>query len=132
MPKFELTNKQCKSAQQFEELLFAHVEKLMHEHELFRDCTLTLDSMAAKIGVTRANLSRTVNNHTGNNFVQYVNGYRVREAIRIMCQTPRNSKNIETICEEIGFNSHNPFYTAFKSVTGQTPAAFRRVNSKQH
>jgi len=56
-------------------------------------------------------------------FFDYVNRWRVQDAMRLLEQS---SENVLTISNEVGFNSRSSFYTAFKKVTGNTPTAYRK------
>jgi AraC-like DNA-binding protein len=57
-----------------------------------------------------------------------VNEYRIKEAIRLIENTPRENKNlyIDGLYQEVGFNSPAPFFRTFKQITGLSPCTFFR------
>ena len=73
--------------------------------------------------MTPHQLSQFLNEQMKANFRNYVNGYRVREARRLLAHNGKTS--ISSICYEVGFNSKSTFYTVFKEVTGKTPREIR-------
>jgi AraC-like DNA-binding protein len=100
---------------------------------LFRDCELTLYSLAEKLSVNRNILSRAVNRVTGKHFNLFINEYRIKEAIQRIENTPRDNKNlyIDGLYQELGFNSPASFFRIFKQITGLSPGAFFRQIDKQ-
>jgi AraC-like DNA-binding protein len=71
-------------------------------------------------------LSQAINAGFGVSFYDYVNGYRVRQAADILCCGDTESNGILDVALAVGFNSTSTFYAAFKKITGQTPAQYRR------
>ncbi len=63
-------------------------------------------------------------------FFDFVNHYRVRDAIQIL-SVPTECPGILEVALDVGFNSISTFYAAFKRATGKTPAQFRRESLRQ-
>jgi len=80
--------------------------------------------LSAALKVPKYQLTEVLNTEIGQNFFQFINTYRV-EAVKKMLINPKNHFSIEAIGYECGFASKSAFYTVFKSLTGQTPVAFR-------
>lgn len=95
---------------------------------LFRDSELSLDSLAEKLSIHRNILSRAINRVTGKRFNLFINEYRVKEAIRMIENAPRENKNlyIDGLYQDLGFNSPASFFRIFKQITGLSPGAFFR------
>lgn len=89
------------------------------------DPLLTLPRLALKTGTTANTLSAVLNQHLGINFFDFVNGYRVDDAARLLLDTP--DRTILDIAMEVGFNSKSTFNAAFKKHTGTTPSAWRKA-----
>lgn len=98
----------------------------METDHLHRDPNLSLWVLARHIGATPNNVSQTLNDKVGESFFDFVNGYRIEDAKRMLND---GSKTVLTITYEVGFNSRSSFYTAFKRVTGQTPSGYRKTLS---
>ncbi len=58
----------------------------------------------------------------GMGMVEYLTQYRIAHAQRLLVTT---KKTVLEIALEAGFGSVSRFYTAFKDICGQTPAAYR-------
>lgn len=94
----------------------------MEEDRLFLNPKLTLTETAAVIGTNRTYLSRCINNELGTTFYDYVNGFRVREACRLMEED--GSRTLAEIAELSGFNSLSTFNRAFSRHSGCTPSSY--------
>ena len=85
---------------------------------------LTVEQLARKLEVQPRELSRAINQGLGQNFFEFVSGYRVAEAKRLLGDAA-NTDSILQIMYESGFNSKSVFNTAFKKATGKTPSQYR-------
>ncbi|MDR2011212.1 MAG: helix-turn-helix domain-containing protein [Bacteroidales bacterium] len=103
------------------------VKELMESQELFKDTTLTLDTLAIRMGLHRTLLSHAINSTANKNFKQFINEYRIKEAIKIISNSAKlyNKLYIDEIYEQVGFNSRVSFYRAFKQITGLSPTEFK-------
>lgn len=96
----------------------------MKEEKIFLRKNLTLESMATEAGTNRTYLSKTVNSFSGKNFNSYVDSYRIREAVRIIEESPKEAV-FKQIAEAVGYNSVPVFYKAFSKETGLAPGKYR-------
>lgn len=103
---------------------FARIEDAMKSGKLYRNPSLTRDSAAEAIGTNRTYLSQVINDHTGKNFNQYVNSFRIAEALEILSD-PQNNEQLKAISINIGFNSPTTFFRLFKEEVGMTPSKYR-------
>ncbi len=70
-------------------------------------------------------ISEVINRYFDQNFSDFVNSFRIQEAISLL----KNSDDKTTVLEilyAVGFNSKSSFYTAFKIKTGMTPSEFKK------
>ena len=89
---------------------------------LFKNPNLTLAQLAKEINVRPHLLSQLLNDNLNKSFSQFINEYRIEEAIMLL---DRGSHlKMEFIAEKSGFNSNSTFYAAFKKFTGTTPAKY--------
>ena len=65
------------------------------------------------------------------NFHQFLNGYRIREACRLMRVTDPASTTVEYISETVGFKSRTSFASLFKKTTGLTPSEYWKMARKE-
>lgn len=108
------------------ERIIRKLNRAMREDHLHRDPNLTLTQLSKHIGVSTNYASQTLNEHVGQSFFDYVNGWRIKEAIPLLDQ---NGQTVLAIAYEVGFNSRSSFYTAFKKKTGLTPTAYKDRNT---
>ena len=99
------------------------LEAIMKEKQLFLNHNLKLRDLADDVGISVHELSHILNTHLGVSFNEYVNGYRVEWAKPLIKNEPHT---LESIAYDSGFNSTSAFYSAFKKVTGMTPASYRK------
>jgi len=99
---------------------------LMHIEQVFLEPDLTLPGLAAQVGCSVNHLSQVINSGFGIGFFDYLNQHRVEYARQLLHQQDGRHQSILNIAFAAGFNSHSSFYAAFKKVSGQTPAQFRR------
>jgi len=106
------------------------LSQLMEIEKIYLDPDLTLSELARRLHIHANQLSRIINERFGQNFNDYINKYRIREAQRKLSDPLNRDKNILEILYETGFYSKSVFNTAFKKITGQTPSAYRRSRTK--
>lgn len=100
----------------------ARLEQAMRAEALYRDPLLSLSALATRIAITPNHLSQTLNDHLGQSFFDYVNRWRVEEAV---ARIRAGDEAILTIAYDVGFNSRSTFNAAVKKHAGQPPSAFR-------
>jgi len=86
---------------------------------------LVLHQLAQQLGISANYLSQVINEQLNVNFYDFVNGYRVEEAKRLIRDAGQEKINILNIALDSGFNSKSAFYTAFKKATSMTPTQYR-------
>jgi AraC-like DNA-binding protein len=96
----------------------------MAEARPYLQSNLTVEQLARQLETPPRELSRAINQGFGQNFFEFVSGYRVEEARRQL-DDPSNTANILQIMYDSGFNSKSVFNTAFKKATGMTPSQYR-------
>lgn len=106
--------------------LLTRITTLMEEEELFRRKDLRVADIARELGTNTTYISACINGQTGVSFTDYVTGYRVRYAQKLMKEKPQTL--LSHIGEEAGFASEKSFYRAFKAVTGQTPSEWKAAS----
>lgn len=102
------------------------LRKAMTTDRLYLDPNLSLWSLARHTGVSENYISQVLNEDLGQNFFDFVNGFRIEAA---KARLSDSDDTILAIALDAGFNSRSSFYTAFKKVTGQTPTAYRKAET---
>ncbi len=119
--------KRYRSSTLTRQMAHGSIEKLrvlMERDAVYRDQDLSLETLAAQLEILPKHLSQIVNEHLKQSFRDFVNGYRVEEAKRQLREDPELT--VLGIAHQVGFNTNDAFYRAFKKVTGTTPSAYRK------
>ena len=102
------------------------VTKVMDEERPYLDPGLTLPMLADMAGVSRNLLSQAINEHTKQNFYDYVNFYRVETVKEYLKDPGKRDMNVLHIAFDAGFNTKATFNSVFKKSTGLTPSQYRK------
>jgi len=90
------------------------------------DSKLLLYELSNFTNISERNISKIIKTKLGkNNFCDFVNEYRIKEA-KIKLSNPENKDKIIKISEDSGFSSRSSFYELFKQQTGFTPSEYRK------
>ncbi len=101
---------------------------LITEQELFLNPNFTLEEAAKELKLSKHALSQYVNEILGKSFSNLIKEYRIEKAKKLL-ETKKNY-TIESLGYDSGFTSKSTFFTAFKKVTGLTPAEYQKAYSK--
>lgn len=105
------------------------VENLMEEKKIYRDDSLTIQSLASELSLNRHQLSELINIKMNTNFKNLVNGYRIEEAKKLLLEEA--DRSVISIAYDVGFNSSTSFHRSFKNMTGQTPKEYRESGTDE-
>jgi AraC-like DNA-binding protein len=113
-------NSQPDALKALKEKLVAHLEA----KKAYLDPEITLSVLAKKIGTNASVLSKVVNDNMGQNFNDFINGYRVREVIVLLKAGEQKRQTLLGIAYDCGFNSKATFNRAFKKATELSPKEY--------
>jgi len=86
---------------------------------------INLDKIAGKALVSKFHFIRVFKRYYGCTPNQYLQEVRIEMAKKILLKR----KNIDEVCNEIGFKSKTSFISLFKKMTGITPLAYQNKKS---
>ena len=92
--------------------------------ESFSDQTLTLESIAASLYISKSYLCRIFSRVTGESFGDYLRRVRLEQACRLLRETELTAEQIVYAC---GLRDIPTFYRVFKARMGMTPNAYRQA-----
>lgn len=107
--------------------LFSRIEQFILDEQYFLNNKTSLKDLSDKLSIPSNYISQSINREKSVNFSEYINSFRIEEAVRRLKHEDYAHFSIASIGESVGFNSKTTFYTAFKKQTGQTPSNF--INS---
>lgn len=105
--------------------LHEKITTLFEVKKIYTTPSLTLPVLAQELKIRPQLLSQFINDNMNKSFTQFINEYRIEEAKRLLKEN--TDLKIDAIGMECGFNSSSTFYSAFKKITGTTPANFPKT-----
>lgn len=112
------------SREEVYKIIYEKAVACMEQKKPYANTRLKEEELARMIGVSRTELSRAISLHTSDNFNQFVNGYRVPDAVQLMSRDPY--MKVTEAGRLSGFQSESSFTSVFKQYTGRTPSEFMR------
>lgn len=107
--------------------LLIDIKSLMEEQQVYKNADLTVYDLVKMLNTNTSYFYYFMRDVMQMKFYDYVNGYRIEHAKRLLTET--NTK-IEVIAMESGYNSYNSFIHSFKKRTNVSPNQWRQKNSK--
>ncbi len=117
------TNEATESHQE----IATQVDQLLKDSKIYTDPNLTLVKIARKAGIPSRDISNAINRLHGMNVSQYVNGFRLNEACRLLETTDDSITNIHL---DSGFQTKSNFNREFKRQFDCSPTQWRADRRK--
>ena len=109
------------------EELIRRICHLMDEEKPYLNSDLKMSDIATTLGIHQNDVSFCINSQKGCSFTQFVNGYRIEHAKRLLRQQP--DMKMAHVAIESGFASDTSFFRTFKALTGMTPSEWIQQKS---
>lgn len=103
------------------------LQQYMVEEKPFLDPSLTIQDVSKGIKIPVRDLSLLINHKLEQHFYDFINAYRIENAMNILKDTTKSKVTVLEILYDVGFNSKSSFNTAFKKHTGYTPTDYRKT-----
>ena len=110
------------SAIKYEKLL-----KLIESQNPYRNGDLSLEDLANLMDLKKPTLSQVINQNSGQNFNDFINGFRVKEAKTLLLDS---QLLVKEVMYKSGFNSTSTFNSTFTKYFGVSPSKYRALNKK--
>ncbi|MDG1820229.1 MAG: helix-turn-helix domain-containing protein, partial [Porticoccaceae bacterium] len=109
------------------EALWQTLNQYMEKEQPFLQAGLKMPELAVALGVLPNDLSQAINTISGQSFYDFVNGFRVRQAQKLLLSPDYNEVTMLVIAMESGFASKATFYKYFKLHFSMTPAEYKKA-----
>lgn len=106
------------------------VEKLSSEKLFFRNKKTRQSDIAENLGVPASHIVYLFKYHSKISFSEFRMNSRINDAITLLDEGFLNSETLESLAHTTGFSSYNPFFIAFKKITGLSPQEY--IKLKKH
>ena len=100
-------------------------QKIVFEKK-YRDKSYTAKMLAEELETNTRYIAATLSMRYNTKFNNYINKYRINDAISMLTNKRYAEMNMEEIGLIVGFSNRQSFYTAFKEVTGVSPKVYKR------
>jgi len=108
------------------------IEHYIQTHSFFRRQGVTINDLAAEVGISPRHVSYVLNNHFDQRFTDFINAYRVNYLITRFLNNNWRELSLEGLAKEAGFASRTTFFMAFKKHTGLNPTEYIQKISAQN
>ena len=82
---------------------------------------ISIEGLSAELGVSASYLSRKFKEATGTNYLDFLNQYRIRQAVKLL---KTGKYKVYEVSEMTGFTDYKHFNAVFKRYTNTTPSEF--------
>lgn len=100
-----------------------YVEKAISYIETNYSYPITVEDIAYYVGISRSHLFRSFQNYMSKSPKDYLSGYRIRQACRLLRET---DLSVSTIAYSVGFENNLYFSKAFRKQKGMSPSEYRK------
>lgn len=107
------------------EILYKQLLQIMACDKPYLRNDLKIQHVAAILKISTHHLSQIINELGGQNYADFINVWRIREAERLLSD-PNNNEKILSVAFDVGYNNKATFNTAFKKITGLSPSDYRK------
>ncbi len=105
--------------------LLLQLKRLFENGEMYVNNSLSLASVAQELQISSRELSQVINENQQQNFSEFVNGYRIDKAKKLLSDPDYAQEKIATIAYDCGFGNVTSFNLAFKAKTQLSPSQYR-------
>ncbi len=111
----------------FAEEMYHKLKDYLVSSEVYKENDVKLADLANQLSLTPHQLSQIINQNAGQNFSEFINNYRINEAVELIFDIDR----VNELAYEVGFNNRTTFNKLFKKTTGLTPTQYKKKHKKR-
>ena len=106
------------------------LQQYMIEQKPYLKSDLSHSNLADELGISSYHLSEILNKGFNQNFYNFINTYRVKEAQKLIQKNGEKNIKIIAIAFDAGFTNKTSFNRVFKNHTGMTPSEYKNSLTK--
>jgi len=100
--------------------------QFVEEEDYHMNPNASLSGLSESLNSSVNHISKLINLHTGKNFNQFINTYRIDLSKKRLLDKNYQHLTIEAIGYSVGFKSKSAFYSTFKQLAGISPKTFQQ------
>ncbi|MFD0989066.1 helix-turn-helix domain-containing protein [Mariniflexile jejuense] len=105
------------------------IDKISNEHFIFRNPKASANDLANALGVPTSHIVYLFKYHSTIPFSEYRMNCRIQDSINLIEAGYLKTNTLESLAFKTGFASYNPFFSAFKKVTGYSPQDYLKTKN---
>lgn len=105
------------------------IDNLILESKILRKSDSSIDEIAKMLEIPKSHLTFLFKYHCKINFSDYKKLVRIHDSFSLINEGFLKNNTLESLSIKVGFSSYNPFYIAFKKVTGTTPKLYSKTHT---
>lgn len=102
------------------------IDNLILESKILRNSDSKIDEIAKMLEIPKSHLTFLFKYHCKINFADYKKLVRIHDSFSLINEGFLKNNTLESLSVKVGFSSYNPFYIAFKKITGTTPQLYSK------
>ena len=103
--------------------------QFMGDEKRYLTPKLRIKDLSESMNIPAHHLSQVINESFQQNFYEFINEYRIKEAMILLKDPKSKDYTYESIAYDVGFNSRSAFYMAFKKIYNTTPTKYIDINN---
>ena len=111
--------------------IYSRLCELIENERLYSDPNFTREELVERLNTNRTYLSQVIKIHTGKNYSQLINSYRIKEAIKILSDPEKINYPLKKLSQDLGFVSSNTFSKVFQQTVGMSPSNIRKTSYEE-
>ena len=110
--------------------IVARMREYIEKERVYTNTELKMSDLAEVLGISPSKLSQIFSQYVGENYYEFINGYRLAEFKRLVSEGEYKRYTLTALSEKCGFKRAN-FFSTFRKVEGMTPAEYmKKMNLK--
>jgi AraC-like DNA-binding protein len=102
------------------------IKHVVEDEAFYCQSNASLEEISRRIKVSKHNVSQVINELLGKSLFEYLADQRISRSQLLLSDPKYHNLTIDEISFMVGYNSRSAFNRVFKSMTGTTPAEYRR------
>lgn len=108
--------------------IVARMKAYIETERVYTNPDLKMSDLAEVLHVSPSKLSQIFTQYIGENYYEFINGYRLAEFKRLVADGAHRRFTLTALSEQCGFKRAN-FFSTFRRVEGMTPAEYMKKNN---
>ena len=104
------------------DIQLTYVEKAKNYISTSYSYPITVEDVAAYVGISRSHLYRSFQTYQQQSPKEYLSNFRIKQACRLLKET---NLSVSTVAYSVGFENNLYFSKAFKKLMGMSPSEYK-------